>query len=294
MRDERQPNEHPVETLAAGRLALGGGKLAVALGADWDAPSTRPTAALLVLHGRLRNACDYLHTAEAAIGNRPGWLALAPQFPAAIDLSFHDASPDILHWDLTSWMGGGVGIGRHRVSAFAALDAVLARLAVMPGMGRVVVAGHSGGGQVVQRYALLGNAGPHIRYVIANPSSYAFPDTWRPGPPCPGMNTWKYGLDDLPPGITALDRDALLDRYAARDVHYVVGELDTDPAHPALDRTPQALAQGPHRRARAEAFVGALRRCRPGCGHSFQIVPGAGHDGRQIMTSRAAASIIFD
>lgn len=298
MKDERQPNEHPVEELAAGRLAVGSGMLPVALTHDWDAPLPGVAAALVVLHGRLRNAGDYLRSGREAVAGRPAWLVVAPQFPAEVDIVAHGAAPETLRWELTGWMGGGTGLGRHGVSAFAALDAVLARLAALPDMRRVVVAGHSGGGQVVQRYAMLGRpgagaAGPQVRYLVANPSSYAFPDAWRPGPACPGQDDWKYGLQRLPPHGGSLDRAGLLDRYAARDVTYLLGEHDTDPCHPALDTSPAALAQGPHRRARGEAFFHALLRCRPGCRHALRVVPGAGHDGQAMMTSSEAAAALF-
>ena len=82
MKDERQPNERPVAALAAGRLPAGGGVLPVALSADWDTPLPGVAAALVVLHGRLRNAGDYLRAGVAAVAGRPGWLVAVPQFLA--------------------------------------------------------------------------------------------------------------------------------------------------------------------------------------------------------------------
>ena len=54
-------------------------------------------------------------------------------------------------------------------------------------MKTVIVAGHSGGRQLVQRYAVAGRgdgalvkAGIHVRYVVANPSSYVYFSPERP------------------------------------------------------------------------------------------------------------------
>src|SRR3546814_9437865 len=62
----------------------------------------------------------------------------------------------------------------------------------------------SGGAKVAQRYALLARGQTRIapRFVIANPSSYAYFDAQRPmafdPASCPGFNHWKYGLQNLP------------------------------------------------------------------------------------------------
>jgi trehalose 6-phosphate synthase len=56
-----------------------------------------------------------------------------------------------------------------------------------PDLKTVVLAGHSGGGQLVHRYAVVGkapaalaSAGIHLRYVVANPSSYVYFSDARP------------------------------------------------------------------------------------------------------------------
>ena len=78
-----------------------------------------------------------------------------------------------------------------------------------------LAAGHSGGAQLVQRYAVLNNVdgplrrdGLALRYVIANPSSYLYLTNERPRPDgkrapyergiCPTYNQYKYGTDKLP------------------------------------------------------------------------------------------------
>ena len=229
------------------------------------------------------------------MGARPGWLVVAPQFLAGVDVDALGAPGAVLRWTLTGWMGGDAAAGPVPLSAFAALDAVLARLQRIPTLERIVVAGHSGGGQVVQRYAMLGDTAPELRFVVANPSSYAFPDGWRPEPVagCPEYDDWKYGLQHLPPYAGMAGREELVRRYAGRNVTYLAGACDTDPLHPALDISAPARCQGLHRLARARAFHAALLRCAPGCRHVLRIVPGIGHDAAGMFTSQDGAEAMF-
>lgn len=295
--DERQPNQFPVLAVASHRLDLGAaGELPVCLSQDWQGPLPDVQGALVMLHGRLRDAPVYLRTAMAALADRPGWLAVVPQFLAGIDVAAHALPERTLRWSLTGWMGGDAAEGPSGISAFAAIDAVLTRLTeTLPGLRRLVLAGHSGGAQVVQRYALLGGERPGLRYVVANPSSYAFLDPARPCPTagCPDHDRWKYGLSDLPGYAAGQTREALAVRYAGRDVRLLLGAEDTDPAHPALDTACEARCQGPHRRARGEAFHAALLRRFPHTPHRLQVVPGVGHSGSEIFTSAQGTEALF-
>jgi pimeloyl-ACP methyl ester carboxylesterase len=296
--DERQPNQFPVAEIAGHRLDLGAaGVLPLCLNADWDRPLPPLTGALVMLHGRLRDAPVYYRTAMAAVGSRAGWLVVVPQFLAAVDIAAHGLAERTLRWSLTGWMAGDRAEGPADTGAFAVLDAVMAQIARrLPGLRRLVVAGHSGGAQMVQRYALLGEDKPPARYVVANPSSYAFLDAARPGPTagCPAFDRWRYGLDGLPAYAGAWTRDALAGRYAGRDVRYLLGAEDTDPAHPALDVSCAAEAQGPHRRARGEAFYASLKARFPASPHRLSIVPGVGHSGSEIFASAEGAAALFD
>src|ERR1700756_5964144 len=109
---------------------------------------------------------------------------IVPQFLAGIDIEAYHLPADTLHWSPEGWEGGDPAEGPQPRGSFDALDAILARLAdrhLFPDLKQVVVAGHSGGGQVVQRYAIatkgemaLKAAQIGVRYVVANPSSYAY------------------------------------------------------------------------------------------------------------------------
>src|SRR6185312_8222409 len=103
-------------------------------------------------------------------------LMIVPQFLADIDVEAHKLPADMLRWSLEGWEGGEAALGPNPVSSFEALDAILAKLSdrrIFPNLKQVVVAGHSGGGQVAQRYAIAGKgeaalSRQHIdvRYVV--------------------------------------------------------------------------------------------------------------------------------
>jgi pimeloyl-ACP methyl ester carboxylesterase len=205
--EEVAPNHRPVKEVANLRIAVGTqGTLPLYVSADWSRPLPNVTRAVLVLHGRLRDANVYFRSAKTAqaaagpVGNDT--LMIVPQFLAGIDVDAYQLPADTLRWTLEGWEGGDPAVGPAPASSFDALDAILARLAdqrLFPNLKQVVIAGHSGGGQVVQRYAIAGKgelaltrAGVGVRYVIANPSSYAYFTSERPEPSiaasCTGYN----------------------------------------------------------------------------------------------------------
>src|SRR5450830_1216678 len=165
------------------------------------------------------------------------------------------------------------------------------------------VAAHSGGAQVVQRYAVVGQGegrlpGVAVRYVVANPSSYLYFHPERPVPAvaatCPGVDHWKYGWTDAPGYARQLSPAAYEARYLQRDVLYLLGSADTNPQHPALDKSCAAEAQGPYRYARGHAYVDELRQRHPGLTQRQFDVPGVGHDGDAMLGSACGQAALFD
>lgn len=312
--DENAPNRKPVKVVADARLSVGGqGMLPLYLSSDWSMPLPAISRAVIVLHGRLRNADVYYmsaHTAQvAAGGDGKSALMIVPQFLAEIDIEAHKLPADMLRWSLEGWEGGDAALAPNPVSSFEALDAILAKLSdrrIFPNLKQVVVAGHSGGGQVAQRYAIAGKGAAmlsrqhiEVRYVVANPSSYAYFSGERPVPAiaasCPGYNNWKYGMDERPPYLADATPAALEQRYVERDVIYLLGTLDTNPEHPALDKSCMAKAQGPYRYARGHAYVDAMAKRDNGTpNHRVWDVAGVGHDGDKMLTSKCGLAALFD
>jgi hypothetical protein len=159
---------------------------------------------------------------------------------------------------------------------------------------------------VVQRYAIAGKGeqaltrvGIGARYVVANPSSYAYFSAERPEPAiaasCPGFNDWKYGMAARPAYLAAPTAAALERSYVARRVIYLLGTLDTNPNHSALDKSCMGEAQGPYRYARGHAYVAAMRARDGGTpNHSVWDVQGVGHEGDRMLTSPCGLKALFD
>jgi hypothetical protein len=73
------------------------------------------------------------------------------------------------------------------LSSFDFMDEIVRKLAkksVFPNLNAIVVTGHSAGGQFVARYQMSNRVhdslGTAMSYVVANPSSYAWPSATRP------------------------------------------------------------------------------------------------------------------
>jgi pimeloyl-ACP methyl ester carboxylesterase len=304
----------PVRVIADARITVGSeGTLPLYVSSDWSNPLPGIVRAILVLHGRLRDADVYYRSARAAqaAAGEAGrtTLMIAPQFLAGIDVDAFHLPPDTLHWSLLGWEGGDPAEGPRPLSSFDALDAILARLAdrrLFPDLKQVVVAGHSGGGQVVQRYAVAGRGEAAlaresigVRYVVANPSSYVYFSAERPEPSiaasCPRTNDWKYGLEQRPAYLAATSSGDLEQRYASRRVTYLLGTRDTNPDHPALDKSCMAEAQGPTRYARGHAYAAVMAARNNGAPHHRVVdVPDVGHDGDRMLTSPCGLAALFD
>ncbi len=302
-----QAAEHAVKEVSPGRLLLTAGEIAVGIG---PAPK-KIERVLIIVHGRLRNADTYrqsaVHAAEQA-GQSASTLVLAPQFLNDTDVAANPVADSVLRWQGNDWMAGGLSTAPFSLSSYAALDEIIARIGdrkQFPDVKQIVIAGHSGGAQVVQRYALLGHDQPalkaadiQVRYVIANPSSYAYFDERRPvafsHAGCPNFNRWKYGLAGLPAYAEGQTAKQLEEKYVKRDVVYLLGQQDSDPKQPALDKSCEAQAQGANRLARGRNYFAYLKRLNPqGLSQQLIEVPGVGHDGDGMFNSPQGQKALF-
>ncbi|AZF23476.1 alpha/beta hydrolase [Pseudomonas sp. R3-52-08] len=302
--------EHGVNLVSPERFHVDAGELSLGLSQDWRQPLPEVTRALIIVHGRLRNAQTYLKSgidAAAHAGVGAHVLVIAPQFLNQSDIKRHHLDDQVLRWKGNDWMAGAPSIGPGRVSSFGALDQIIKHLGnrtLFPALKEIVVAGHSGGGQVVQRFAVTGHPHPmlqtegiRLRYVVANPSSYAYFSPQRPVPfetaSCPGFNEWKYGMQGLPDYAKGQGAEQLEQAYVSRDVTYLLGQQDTDPNHPALDKGCEAETQGAYRLIRGHNYFDALKQRHPQLGHRLVEVPGVGHDGDKMFTSPHGQNVLF-
>ncbi len=312
--------DRPIGTLAgqcfAVTTAAGVGVVPLYVSRDWEKPQPGVTRAVILVHGLLGRdvfvkTADELATAADAGRST---MMIAPEFLTDLDAKSHRLPDEFLRWRMTA-PGGGNATGPAPISSFEVIEAILARLAErtrFPDLKRVVLAGHSGGGQMVQRYAVVGHgdavltaAGVPVRYVVANPSSYFYFSAERPKPDggfgpadesrCPAVNRWRYGLIDAPAYVVQKNPGDLERAYAAREVIYLLGTADNDPTHYELDTSCGGEAQGPHRRARGAAYMRYMQSRHPsGLNHHLWAVAGVGHQGKAMFVSACGLAALFD
>lgn len=198
---------------------------------------------------QLRSVTNALRRAEALDPTLdPASVAIiAPTFQRSDQWQpYTDKDPRVWTWKASTYNTGRAAEQREAmsgivkaqaVSSFDVLDEFLrASVVKFPNLQDIVIVGHSAGGQFVHRYVWMGvgvheqleGRGINLRYVPANPGSYAFP-LWQrklprgrsrvppgPGPgdtgswawttpkTCKDWDKWGYGLSTL---ATALAGD---------------------------------------------------------------------------------------
>ena len=282
---------------------------------DWSKPQPQITRALIIVHGKGRDVkADYRIAMEAAGSATPAareTVFIAPQFLDEEDVDVHGTPADVLRWRRTTWDSGAPASAPIPVSSYEVIDALLARLAdrsVFPNLTTIVLAGHSAGAQLVQRYAVVGKepaalantSGIHFRFVIANASSYVYFSDERPAPArgCKSFNHWKYGPIDAVPYLRSdvqTDWPQREASYAQQDVIYLLGTADIDPHEKDLDVSCSGEAQGPARFARGQAYYAYLHsRNRVRWNQRLWFVPDVAHSARQMLTSPCGVRALFD
>ena len=220
-----------------------------------------------------------------------------------------DRADDALYWQVEGWKGGYPALGPAPLSSFAAMDSLLSQLAPEPGPDpAVVVFGNSAGGQFVNRYAAVGRGpdilaarGLRVRFVVANPSTYLYFGRERPVtvPDDAGINDWRYGFDHAPAYVTAAAESPRrsLERYLARDVAIVLGDLDNDGASLLLEVSPAAMAQGANRLDRGLRYGQHVRGLARATGlpfrHRLIRLADVGHTAADVLAAPQTREIVF-
>jgi pimeloyl-ACP methyl ester carboxylesterase len=299
-----------------------------------DARNDHIRRALIMVHGTNRNADHYFATAISAAflaHALDDTVVIAPHIASAAGNCHDTLAANEVSWSCTgdSWRSGGTSASHPDLTSFDFVDQILKKLAnknIFPNLHAVVVAGHSAGGQFVARYQMANRVhdtlGVAISYVVANPSSYAWPDATRPqatedGAPdnargawqtedvhthfaygafdaeaCANFDRWPAGLTNRTGGYTKdLSDDQLKKQLAARPTTFLFGQVDTLPLG-GFDSSCPAMAQGATRRARGEAYVKYVNETL-GAKHAVRIVPECGHNDRCVYTTDLVLPIIF-
>jgi hypothetical protein len=273
-----------------------------------DAPNPQITRALVMVHGASRDADNYFRTALASAflaGALEDTIVIAPRFASSANGCKDVLAPNEVSWSCNgdSWRSGGTAASNDKLTSYDFTDEVLRKLArksVFPNLKAIVVAGHSAGGQYVNRYEMSNQVhdtlGIPVTYVVSNPSSYAYLDASRPAPDtagaCKTYDRWPYGLEGRTGGYTAKETsEQLKKQLAARPVTYLLGEIDILPLG-GFDSSCSAMTQGPTRLARGQAF-GKLVNEKYGAKHTTTVVSLCGHNARCMFTAEPALPVLF-
>lgn len=290
------------------------------------------TRVLVMVHGAGRDADNYFRSATAAAflaGALENTLVIAPRMASSDGASCRDSlDANEVSWHCNSWRSGGVALNDSAVTSFDFLDEILRKVArreVFPNLKLIVVAGHSAGGQVVNRYEMTNQVhdrlGVPVRYVSSNPSSYAYPGPERPtgaawsltanapgyipavaattpafasfgnGRGCTTFDQWPYGFNNRSGYSSKQTDEQIRTQLVSRPTTYLLGELDILPLG-GFDSSCAAMAQGPTRQARGQAFAKYVND-KLGGHHAVVVVPLCGHNARCMFTSEAALPLIF-
>lgn len=304
------------------------------------------TRAFIFVHGINRDADNHFRTALAAAflaGALNDTVIVAPRFASSSSVPANrigdcrdSLAPGEANWvcetqSVESWRSGGGEVGAGKASSFDFVDEIIRRLGlreVFPNLKKIVVAGHSAGGQFLIRYAMSNQVhdaiGVPVAYVVSNPSAYPYVDELRPTPAalpptiaaaapgftpplpaipppafipytdaknCSGYDIWPYGLRNRAGYVAKLTGDQLKKQLVSRPITYLLGEADILPLG-VFDNSCPATAQGPTRLARGLAFGKYVREIH-GANHSTIVVPFCGHSARCIFTSDVALPLMF-
>jgi len=275
---------------------------------------------IVIQHGIQRDGDHYFEAAMDLLkksGRDPEQiLIMAPNFPGTPDKNKgFDGMPV---WSVQGWTGGDnavtgmpPGTGLSSLTVIDDLIALVADKSRTPQLQRITIAGHSGGGQLVHRYAVLNSVDEKIRarglelsYLIANPSSYLYFTPERPSGNtfanydsqlCKDYDQYRYGMKGMVSYANGMDGIALFQRYRQRQVTYLAGTADNDPNHRVLDKSCAAEAEGPTRIERARAYwryeLYLAGQALPQ--HRRYEVTDVGHDQGKMFGSQCGMQILF-
>lgn len=235
-------------------------------------PKQRPAAAsriVFVLHGRGKNAQGMRDT-WAQHADQYGWLIVAPLF------------------DPTQWAGNAYSYGNvltrdgkpreASLWSFNVVEHLFDAIKTATGNQSVnyFLYGHSEGGQFVHRLVQLLPDARFARAIAANPGWYTMPAF---------NNHFPYGLGGAPAN------QASLKKSFTRDFALLLGDRDTDPNHPQLRRSPQAMAQGAHRFERGQNYMKQAAKQAKALdvelAWQLEVVPGVAHENREMAQAAA-------
>lgn len=239
-------------------------------------------------------------------------MIIAPQF---LEKGVSHNERGLLFWD-SKWRGGGNSLSINlneqlpSVSSYEVLDKLIqAVIYKNPNIDKVIIFGHSAGGQFTMRYAAMNTLhvslerqGVHLFYVVANPSSYLYLNEYRfkfndegkiietsPGTyrECPTYNHYKYGLDNRYGYSVTISTDEINHNILSRPIMFLLGTADNKRDW-GLNKSCEGDAQGSNRYERGLLYkhhLQSLSMDRESYRHIWLELAGVGHDSTEMFTN---------
>lgn len=296
---------------------LGGYKFPYYRNYDINKINPQVKRAIIVIHGTGRNAEGYFDSVMAAATlaeKNSETIIIAPSFR----VEGEDSTSGMIYWpDNSGWKIGHKSSSELsiRKSSFDIVDSFVNEFndkTRFPNLQKIVVTGHSAGGQFTNRYA-AGNrvdksGNIPMKYVIANPSSYLYFNSGRMisgdyqsssfylylfKSQCPDYNKYKYGLDNRNEYMNRVSSSVLRSQYLNRKVTYLLGSEDTSYFDEDLDKSCEGELQGFNRKERGENYFKYINIKLFGNKHKKVIVPGAEHSAGEMYKSPEGVSALF-
>jgi len=265
------------------------------------------------MHRESRVAYDNIQFAASFEEEAENCLILAPQFLIEKDIISWELDAQHLFWKQKHWFCGGLSRSTPdnprsaHISSFAILDSLVGHLVgALPNLETIVLTGNSGGGRMIQRYALAGVAQNYYPshtfiYAFSNPGNYCY---LGPGHSttdginsfavpadyildnCPQYNNYPYGLEGLNEYLSQSTVEQMLEWYAGRNVAILLGENDIDPHTPSLDNSCEGKLQGNHRVQRGMYYYYHTRSIYENGmlqNHALHVIDDARHPGSEMF-----------
>lgn len=242
---------------------------------SWDGPPltvhyvepetvTANAPIIIVMHGARRNADAYRDN-WIALAQTYGFVVYAPEFSKA-------QFPKSNAYN----MGGLTSV---KTSAFYAIeplfDAIKKRRQTK--QKNYYIFGHSAGAQFVHRFVFFRAKTRYKMAIAANAGWYTLTSK---------NHNWPYGLGRLK------SRRYNMKEAFQKPLMILLGDKDTDSNEKNLRKTPEAMIQGPHRRARGIYFLrlasAAAKASKFKLKWRFKVVPNVGHDNKGMAIAAAA------
>lgn len=217
-----------------------------------------------------------------------------------------------LVWQGSGWISGQPNqypLKSVNTSSFDCLDQILQYFdnkSLYPNLNQIVVAGHSAGGQTINRYAAVGKSlalKTPVTYWIGNPNSLLWLDSSRPfdTSTCPSYDDWRSGLSNYVSSgmqyntlLVTQGNAAVATNFLAKNKAYARGTQDL--GDDSSDCAP--YSQGSNRNERFFEFINKWPATCPSpnstTGHCDTIdLINAGHDDGAMFGSAAGLARLF-